>query len=542
MFARMPIRKKIVCALIMLAILLVMLIGSGLRGFYAYRELVVMVSGTVSDLPRQYDVISRLVDQMRIEYQPRALSTKVTFEPNRMKLLPTSFAWDLKRIHSEVMHCEAILKQQSEQETALPASDNAELKLIRETLTKLHQIEDTVNQEMLADPQLSGLMNDLTDLSNLVHELPQELHKRMFQLRDRARIGYRTLFALIILSAMASFMILGVGYIFFRRSVVQPFKELLAGSRLIAKGDFEHRIVCTSNDEMAELAQAMNAMTDRFVEIRDHLNEKVQERTREVVRSEQLASVGFLAAGVAHEINNPLASIAWSAEALEMRLHEVLHGDQSDEASGNALAGMDPAELDVLRKYLKRIQDEAFRCKGITERLLDFSRLGESQRRQACDVSELVGDVVALVEHLAPYRNKKIVFQPQPGTTAWASPTEFKQVVLNLLTNALDSTDANGVVRIRVDQNESRMLLVVEDNGCGMTEEVLRHLYEPFFTRRRDGKGTGLGLSITYRIVQDHGGQISASSQGPGCGSRFQITLPINADAQTPHDSQTIAA
>lgn len=542
MLSRMPIRKKIVCALIMLAILLVMLIGSGLRGFYAYRELVVMVSGTVSDLPRQYDVISRLVDQMRIEYQPRSLSAKSAFEPDRVRLLPTSFAWDLKRVQSEVLHCEAILKAQSEQETALPASDNAELKLIRETLTKLHQIETTVDHEMLADPQFSGLMNDLTDLSNLVHELPHELHQRMVQLRDRARVGYRTLFVLIVLSAIASFMILGMGYVFFRRSVVQPFKELLAGSRLIAKGHFDHRIVCTSNDEMAELAQAMNAMTERFVQIRDHLNEKVQERTREVVRSEQLASVGFLAAGVAHEINNPLASIAWSAEALEMRLHEVLHGEDSHDPTKNALSQMDPAELEVLRKYLKRIQDEAFRCKGITERLLDFSRLGESQRRQNCDVSELISDVIGLVEHLAPYRNKKIEFTPQPGLTAWASPTEFKQVVLNLLTNALDSTDANGLVRMRVGQDESCMHLVVEDNGCGMTEEVLRHLFEPFFTRRRDGKGTGLGLSITYRIVQDHGGQIEVSSPGPGCGSRFQIDLPLNSDSQTPHDSQTIAA
>lgn len=542
MLSRMPIRKKIVCAVIMLAILLVMLIGSGLRGFYAYRELVVMVSGTVSDLPRQYDVISRLVDQMRIEYQPRTLSIKATFEPERIKFLPTSFMWDLKRVQAEVLHCEAILKAQSEQETALPASDNAELKLIRETLTKLHQIEATVDQELLADPQLSGLANDLTDLSNLVHELPNELHQRMMQLRNRARIGYRTLFVLIVLSAIASFMILGAGYVFFRRSVVQPFKELLAGSRLIAKGHFEHRIVCESNDELAELAQAMNAMTERFVEIRDHLNEKVQERTREVVRSEQLASVGFLAAGVAHEINNPLASIAWSAEALEMRLHEVLHGEQSEDSTANSFANMDPAELEVLRKYLKRIQDEAFRCKGITERLLDFSRLGESQRRQDCDVSELVSDVVALVEHLAPYRNKKIEFTPQAGLTAWASPTEFKQVVLNLLTNALDSTDANGVVRVSVGQDDSRMLLTVEDNGCGMTDEVLRHLFEPFFTRRRDGKGTGLGLSITYRIVQDHGGLINATSQGPGTGSRFLIALPLHSESQTPNDTQIIAA
>ncbi len=107
-------------------------------------------------LPRQYDVISRLVDQMRIDYQPRTISSKTAFEPDRIKLLPASFVFDLKRLKSEVRQCEAILKAQSDQETALPASDNAELKLIRETLTKLHQIETTVNQEMLADPQMSG--------------------------------------------------------------------------------------------------------------------------------------------------------------------------------------------------------------------------------------------------------------------------------------------------------------------------------------------------------------------------------------------------
>ncbi len=127
-----------------------------------------------------------------------------------------------------------------------------------------------------------------------------------------------------------------------------------------------------------------------------------------------------------------------------MRLHEVLHGDQGGEQSAHVLANMDPAELEVLRKYLKRIQDEAFRCKGITERLLDFSRLGESHRRQSCDVSELISDVVRWLNTWPPYRNKKSSFNTPPGITAWASPTEFKQVVLNLLTNALDSTEANG--------------------------------------------------------------------------------------------------
>src|SRR5439155_18396754 len=139
---------------------------------------------------------------------------------------------------------------------------------------------------------------------------------------------------------------------------------LLAGSRRIAQqDDFDHRIHLRNHDEMAELASALNDMTARFQEIRNGLDAQVKQRTREVVRSEQLASVGFLAAGVAHEINNPLASIAWCAESLDSRLHETLH---EQGASEPRLAA---ADVEILQKYLRRIQDEAFRCKGITEKL-----------------------------------------------------------------------------------------------------------------------------------------------------------------------------
>jgi two-component system, NtrC family, sensor kinase len=235
-----------------------------------------------------------------------------------------------------------------------------------------------------------------------------------------------------------------------------------------------------------------------------------------VVRSEQLASVGFLAAGVAHEINNPLASIALCAESLESRIQEIL-GAASDPAS---------ADQDVIRNYLRMIQNEAFRCKGITERLLDFSRMGDV-KRQNTDLRELIQGVIDMVGHLGRYQDKHIEFLPGDALIAPVNPQELKQVVLNLITNGLDSLSPGGRLRIALGKNRGQAEILFSDNGCGMTDEVLKHLFEPFFTRRRNGQGTGLGLSITYRIVEDHGGHIDVHSDGPGKGSQVRVALPL---------------
>lgn len=219
---------------------------------------------------------------------------------------------------------------------------------------------------------------------------------------------------------------------------------------------------------------------------------------------------------------------------MESRLHEILHATEFYKTAPDNTEAIE--QIDVLRKYLKRIQDEAFRCKGITERLLDFSRLGETQRRQETDVHESVADVIALVKHLGQYRNRSVNYQGQPGVVAWVSPAEFKQVVLNLLTNSLDASDDGGTVQVRLTQDETNLVLTVEDSGCGMTPEVIHHLFEPFYTRRRDGRGTGLGLSISYRIVEDHGGSLTPSSQGPGTGSTFVLRMPLKLDANQDHE------
>jgi two-component system NtrC family sensor kinase len=115
----------------------------------------------------------------------------------------------------------------------------------------------------------------------------------------------------------------------------------------------------------------------------------------------------------------------------------------------------------------------------------------------------------------------------------------MKQVVLNLVTNGLESLDAGGRVTVSIERHGSAARIHIEDNGCGMSDEVRKHLFEPFFTRRRSGQGTGLGLSITHRIVAEHRGQIDVASDGPGRGSRFVVSLPaLNIDKEVPHGRQ----
>ena len=172
------------------------------------------------------------------------------------------------------------------------------------------------------------------------------------------------------------------------------------------------------------------------------------------------------------------------------------------------------------------IQSEAFRCKGITERLLDFSRLRD-QERQPCSLTNLVADVIDMVQHMGRYREKQIVLMSVSDVVAEVSPQEIKQVVLNLVVNALDSMNPGGTLQIDVTEAGGQATFVFADDGCGMAPEVLRNIFEPFFTRSRTGKGTGLGLSISHRIITDHHGQMEAASDGPGTGSRFTVRLPL---------------
>ncbi|MCH8946931.1 MAG: HAMP domain-containing histidine kinase, partial [Acidobacteria bacterium] len=212
----------------------------------------------------------------------------------------------------------------------------------------------------------------------------------------------------------------------------------------------------------------------------------VVERVAQVLSS--WAEVGKL---VRHEINNPLAYIAMCGESLEMRLHEVMQAGKAPTDQKHQ------EQFDVVRGYLRMIQDEAFRSKEITDRLLDFSRQGDCEKHRT-DLVELVQGVIAMVRHLGKYRNLHVVFNPTGPVEVEVNPQEIKQVVLNLITNSLEALEAGGTVEIELSQRAGQVELVVRDDGCGMTEEVLAHIFEPFFTSRASGQGTGLGLAITH--------------------------------------------
>ena len=544
MIKRRPIRNKLLLGGALVGIMVAVLSASSFLGVYSYRRLVRSLSCRAAELPRASD-LNASVGSLRLAHA-RALSGEAEFglvgepvpppsaddeedaEDDEEPLFADTFTgqiaharWSLDR------YCEELAEGELDN-MPFPFGDRSRE---RQTAAAIATCLDTIDTIVAPAPPAVGddaedegsvpwqrgrLLDSsphLDQLAALSAALPTFLQERLSDLSHEVRSGYRTLIVTTWASALAAAALLAALGALSYRWVFRPLRLLGNGSRRVAAGDFGFRLKLDSSDEMAELAAALNDMTERFEEIRDDLDRQVQFRTREVIRSEQLASVGFLAAGVAHEINNPLASIAMCAESLESRLEGLTPDD---------------ADAQIVKRYLELIQTEAFRCKGITEKLLDFSRLGEV-RRQATAMMALVADVADMLRHVGRFAGRSIEIDEGPDVLVMVNPQEIKQVVLNLLVNALDSIDESGHVRVGVRRSGTEALLTITDDGCGMTEEVLEHLFEPFFTRRRSGQGTGLGLSIVHRIVADHGGRITAASSGEGQGSTFRVALPVAA-------------
>lgn len=535
MLKRRSIRTKLIIALTLLSMVVILLSISSLSGLHRFRGLADAVSKHAVEIPyantlNRYALIMResITRTHEIRENEGMIDSSSLVDP-----LIDIENYEQARFASANLEFEVSLGRY---ESVVSHRDDPDSSLVdrAEQLTSIHRIRETYERfdSVCREPHPSEtsrrceMTEHIDDLVDCTEQHLAMIHGSMAAVSQDIRGQYRNWIAMTWFCTVSSIIIMVVLIAMFRSLVVKPFRTLLDGSRLVAGGEFDHRIDLGTGDELSELAVAMNDMTDRFQEAiaklklwNADLDQQVRARSREVVQNEQLASVGFLAAGVAHEINNPLATIAWSAESLQSRVGE--------------LAMVEPNRRDVddelyaaLTTNLRRIEDEAYRCKGITEKLLDFSRLNEV-RRAPTDLTQIVRDVVEMVGTVGKFRCKTIRTHGAGSMIAEVNPQEIRQVVLNLVTNALESVDHDGAVDVTVGGDDDWATIVVQDNGCGMTEDVMQHLFEPFFTRRRDGTGTGLGLSITYRIISQHGGMLTPYSEGEGRGSRMELTLPI---------------
>lgn len=243
------------------------------------------------------------------------------------------------------------------------------------------------------------------------------------------------------------------------------------------------------------------------------------EANRAVARADKLAAVGRLAAGVVHEINNPLATIAACAESLTNRVNEGAFGDN--------------AEADDLRDYLNLIQSETFRCKSITMGLLDFSRVRQGVRSDV-DLAQVVNSCAKLVTHQK--RGSQIelrVEAAKENPLVSIDEGQIQQAVIALATNAIDAMPHGGTLSLRVVCHERRVAVEVEDTGIGIAPENTAKIFEPFFTTKETGKGTGLGLAVCYGIVTENGGTLNVRS-ALGKGTVFTMSFPISKILQTP--------
>jgi signal transduction histidine kinase len=417
----------------------------------------------------------------------------------------------------------AILAQTPDLSRALPA--------IQLAITRLETSEDLspAQREQLhkslleaeanirdGRPDAAALDSSLALIANLSSEIRQSITSSQ-QAADRKRR-----YTLAVVLSLCGAVVIGGIIVGIRqyRGVMRPIAKLSRAVRAFAGGELSRRIETDAREdrEFAALAHDFNHMAGELDGLYRQLDEKVAIKSQQLVRSERLASVGFLAAGVAHEINNPLSIIAGYGE----RAIQQLDDSRSDIETRKELA----------RKALKVICEEAFRCKQITDRLLLLARPGE-EARTIVNLPQLVEEVIANVGALGQYKDRAIhmqVMSAREELMIRASSGEIKQVLLNLLVNALEATTPqDGRIEIAITRAGNDAELTVTDNGRGMSPQTLEHVFEPFFSEKRgaDARGTGLGLSITHAIVASQGGTIHARSEGLQKGSQFAVKLPL---------------
>jgi two-component system NtrC family sensor kinase len=323
----------------------------------------------------------------------------------------------------------------------------------------------------------------------------------------------------LVVAAAGVLVVLGLTYLI-TRSMIHPLEEIVAASNRITAGDLDHSpIHVASRDEIGHLADQFNRMVASIKTMKKELEdwgrtleEKVESRTEELTavqnqmaQSEKLASLGRLAAGVAHEINNPLGGIlTFSMLALE----------ECDDQN-------------PMRQNLDIIVKQTLRCRETVKGLLDFARQSTSAATPTA-INSVIEATLSLLQNQAIFQNVRILRKLKPNLPlALIDPGELQQVAVNIALNAVDAMEEAGTLTVETDADPhtQEVLIRFRDTGKGISPDILPLIFEPFFTTKRVGKGTGLGLSIVHGIVSRAGGKAIAESSPEG--ATFTIRLPV---------------
>lgn len=290
---------------------------------------------------------------------------------------------------------------------------------------------------------------------------------------------------------------------------------------------------------MHKLYHVLALQNKDLAEANERLEEKVAARTRELVQSEKMAAVGQLAAGVAHEINNPIGFVNSNLGTLghyTAKLFQLIDASEAcSSAQPDAVATFvkikAEADLPYLREdiadLLKESQDGLDRVKHIVQSLKDFAHPDSFDKVDSDLLAGLESTLSVVGSELK--RKADVVRELTPLPSVHCIPGQINQALMNLLVNAAQAIDGHGIITLRSGFDDKNVWIEIADNGCGMSDDVRKRLFEPFFTTKPVGKGTGLGLTISWDIiVNKHGGHIDVQSE-PGKGSRFTLWLPIAA-------------
>jgi two-component system NtrC family sensor kinase len=349
---------------------------------------------------------------------------------------------------------------------------------------------------------------------------------------SRRMLAY-TLFALIDISLLS--------WLFVWRLVGQPLRKLHDGTKQLANGNLGYQLEVSSKDEAGELAESFNRMSLQLREANEEivawaktLEERVDQKTRELRRAhehvlqvEKMATIGKMAAVVAHEINNPLSGILTYAKLVKKWIErgEVASSKKQD-----------------AQQSLDLIAEESRRCGDLVRNLLTFSR-SAPLNVQTTDINSVVDRAVRLVKHQLELNGIEPHLDLSPGLPLVScDPGQIEQVLLALIMNAIDAMPRGGNLWIgTADRENDEIGIQIRDDGSGMSADLLPHIFEPFLTTKESGKSVGLGLAVSQNIVERHNGRIEVTSE-IGKGTTFTVVLPLGPDRPRNTSTQEPAA